>query len=341
MRVLQSPQAEQIFPPFQERLRYMLMVLWNWTHSNLHNLYDGVWVVTFMAFTRAGLLDRNHPWVTGISPDTGRLIWPDNIVYASPHKTTWSGPSPESDEMIVIRVGKFLAAMVARSTQADPEIPQGPKRRMPHAVNYLHGPVHFNGGYILFNDFADATFHMTDPVFRRETRRFARREKRELIIVFRERGYLPESYAWCLTMVRAHLPWYANGNGPTPEKVLWGTASPYAVINPINGSWIKDMLRLKLGRTANLARPPIPKNRYFQDLYGGRRRDYTWAERFHAWAIYKIISSRGFQGNLVFTPRKRIEPEKYERYKQIGRKKWQAIHPITNPFLERRKPPPL
>ena len=314
------------------------MLLWNWTYSNLHNLYDAVWVVTFMTLMPAGLLGRKHPWVTGVSPHTGQNIWPDNIAYASPRKMTWSHPTPESDETIVTQVGKFLAKMVARSVEANPEIPHGPKRRMPHAINYLHGPVHFNGAFIIFNDFADATFHLTDPAFVREIKHFVKQEQRELIIVFRERGYAPEDYAWCVGMVRAHLPWYANGNGP--ERVLWGTVSPYAVINPINGSWIKDMLRLKLGQMDALLRPPIPQNRYFQGSYQGVQRGFTWFERFHAWAIFKIISLRGFQANLVFTSRKRIEPAKYKRYKQVGRKHWQEIHSVSNPFFPLKKSAP-
>jgi hypothetical protein len=40
--------------------------------------------------------------------------------------------------------------MLRRSNLANPEIPQGKARRMPHAVNYLHGSVHYNGGYVLF-----------------------------------------------------------------------------------------------------------------------------------------------------------------------------------------------
>jgi hypothetical protein len=313
------------------------MFLTNWTRSNLHNFYDGFWVFTFIASTPAGLLDGQHPWVTGISPHTGELIWPDNIVYASPRKKNWLQPWPETDAKIVSRVGRFMAALVARSIPANPEIPQGPQRRMPHAVNYLHGSVHFNGVFLLFNDFDDAVFHFTDPAFVREIKRFVRQEKREIIIVFREREYPPERYALCLTMVRAHLPWYANSNGPSPERVLWGTPAPYAVINPINGSWIKDMRYFRLGRMENLARAPISKNNYFQSSYKGKHRESTWLERFHAWVIYKIIAARGFQANLFFTSRKKIEPEKYLRYKVVGRKNWKSIYPISNPFFPREE----
>jgi hypothetical protein len=323
-----------------DSVRYHLMVLWNWTHSAVHNAYDTCKVVDYMLLRRmdAGLVDRNHPWVTGLSPHTGKIIWPDNIVFASPRKSSWSGPVPEADEIIVTRIGNFLAAMVAKSTQTSPAIPRGPKRRMPHAVNYLHGPVHFNGGYIIFDDFEDAIFRMTDPAFVQEMKRFAAAERRELTIVFRERRYDPEEYAWCVGFVRAHLPWYANGNGPTPKRVLWGTPSPYAAINPINGSWRRDMEDLRAGNLENLARPPIPKSRYFRGHYRGTRRHSTWIERFHAWVIYRQISMAGFQGGMVFTRRKLIEPDKYEEYRRVGRKHWRSISEVSNPFFKRRRP---
>ena len=77
-----------------------------------------------------------------------------------------------------------------------PAIPLGKRRRMPHAVNYLHGSIHYNGGFLIFNNFQDAMFYFSDAHFVQEFKRFARVEKRELTIVLRERGYDPEEYAW-------------------------------------------------------------------------------------------------------------------------------------------------
>ena len=87
----------------------------------------------------------------------------------------------------------------------------------------------------------------------------------------------------------------------------------------------------------NLARAPLSENKYFQGSYKGKLRDFTWLERFHAWVIYKIIAARGFQANLFFTSRKKIEREKYLRYKAVGRKNWKSIYPISNPFFPHKE----
>ncbi|MEM1321906.1 MAG: hypothetical protein AAGG75_16720 [Bacteroidota bacterium] len=325
-----APQLRPI--TWKDRLRYTLALPWNWIYSVVHTGYETLVVVFFIKTLKAGLLDKSHPWVTGISPHTGQSIWTDNLVYASPNRSKY-GLTPDDDEQIVHKVGKFLSNMVRKSTEADPEINQGPKRRMPHGVNYLHGTVHFNGGFVLFDNFADAVYHFTDPAFIQEIRRFACEEKRELILVFRERRYDPEEYAWCLTCVRAHLRWYANANGPNKQAVLFGTPSPYAAINPINGSWATDVNHLRKGRMEQLCRPPISKP-YFKVHYQGYRFHYNWIERYHAWSIYWQIKLRGFQGPLVFTPRRRIEPRRFEAFKKIGWWKWQSVTKISNPFFQ-------
>ncbi|MGH7717603.1 MAG: hypothetical protein ACREON_02005 [Gemmatimonadaceae bacterium] len=334
-------------PPAWWGIRYPAIVLWHWTHSNVHDAYQAYKVVEFMLSKRitAGLLPGDHPWLTGISPSSGRSIWPENIVFASPVKTEWAGGVPDADEIIVSKIGRFLAAMVKRSALT-PEIPQGPERRMPHAVNYLHGAIHFNGGYVVFNDFVDAMYHLSDRRFIREMKRFARTERRELTIVLRERAYDPEEYAWFVAFVRAHIPWYANGNGPTKKRVLWGTPSPYPAVNPINGAWIDDMERLRAGRTETLPRPAIERNAYFQERYRGHQRDFTFLERFHAWAINCVILAKGFQGALVFTRRKRIEPENLIKYRE-SEGAWRASYRVAHPFARietvrrRRRPADL
>jgi hypothetical protein len=310
-----------------------LRTLWHWVYSNVHDGYQAYRVLDFMLLDPVppGLLHEEHPWVTGISPQTGRPVWPENLVFASPRKADWVLPEPEPDAQIVTRVGRFLAAMVRRSVPAAPEIPQGAARRMPHAVNYLHGSIHFNGGFLLFNDFRDAMYYLSDPAFTREVRRFARQERRELTVVLRERRYEPEEYAWFVAFVRAHLPWYANGNGPTKKRVLWGTPSPYAAVNPINGSWVADMERLRARQPDRLARAPIVPGRYFQGSYRGNQPDFTFLERFHAWVMSGVIRAKGFQGNLVFTRRRTIEPEHWKLYLE-SHGAWRATYPISHPF---------
>jgi hypothetical protein len=305
--------------------------LWYWTYSNLHMIKQTFNVLDFMYVHRiaAGLLAPDHPWLTGAIPGSaGETIWPRNIVFASPRRAPL--PEAESDAEIVNRVGRFLAAMVQRSNVTNPELPQGRERRMPHAVNYLHGPVHYNGGYAIFDDFRDAMLHLSDRRFAAEFLRFARRERRELTIVLRERSYDPEEYAWFVAFVRAHLPWYCNGNGPTKKRVLHGTPSPYPAVNPINGSWIADVRSLQRGRLAGLARPPI-EAKYFTGAYAGHRTDFTWLERLHAWLQWLVTEAKGFQGGLVFTRRRLIEPHNFYEYLESGGK-WRPGYTISHPF---------
>ena len=322
---------------------YLPRTLWYWTYSNVHMIKQTLNVLDFMWVHRvkAGLLAPDHPWLTGVIPGSGGgTIWSRNIVFASPRGPGIAGV--ESDEEIVTRVGRFLAAMVQRSNFADPEVPQGRRRRMPHAVNYLHGPVHYNGGYVIFDDFRDAMFHLSDRRFAGEFLRFARRERRELTIVLRECRYDPEEYAWFVAFVRAHLPWYCNGNGPTKKRVLHGTPSPYPVVNPINGTWIADVRSLQCGRLDGLVRPPI-EARYFTGAYAGHRTDFNWTERLHAWLQWLVTEAKGFQGGLVFTSRKLIEPHNLAEFVATNGK-WRPGYTISHPFKTlsraraRRKP---
>lgn len=315
------------------RARYVATTLWNWLYSNVHNLHGSFKVVEFAHLRRMGpgLLEAGHPWATGFSPHTGRPVWPGHVLYSTPPKAEWSGPPPDPDDVIVTRIGRFLMSMVQRSAGAGPEIPQGARRRMPHAVNYLHGAIHFSGAFVVFNDFAEARAHLDDPAFLREIRRFVREERREFTLVVRERRHDPVEFAWFLAFIRARLPWYANANASGEKRVLYGTPSPYPAVNIINGSWIREMEKLRRGRVAELVRPPIERSRYFQGTYGVEPVGYTFMERFHAWASDLTIRVKGFQGGLVFTRRRRIEPGNWEKYVASGGR-WRAEHPIPSPF---------
>lgn len=313
------------------RLGHTGHTLWNWVRSHVHLVEQTYHVLDFMYLHRleSCALDSDHPWATGLSPDTGEPIWPANIVYASPRRRDWQQPEPDTDEEIVTKIGIFLTRMMARSL-VDPEIPQGPSRRMPHAVNLLHGPVHYNGGFVIFDDFGDARRHFADPAFVGEFRRYAKLEERELTVVMRERHYDPEEFAWLVCFLRARLPWYANGNGPTKKRVLWGTPSPYPAVNPINGSWVRDLKRFLASGTAE-ARPPIDVGRYFRGSYREDAIEYSFLERFHAWAQHLIIRAKGFQGGLVFTGRKRIEPQNLVEYRDSNGA-WGSSYRVSHPF---------
>jgi hypothetical protein len=106
----------------------------------------------------AGLISPQHPWATGLNPATGAPIWHENVLYRSPRCAEDSLPS---DGTVVQRVGEYLAQMAALSAVVS-EIPWGPRRRMPHGINYIHGSAHYNSGILVFTDFADAIGHFTD-----------------------------------------------------------------------------------------------------------------------------------------------------------------------------------
>lgn len=298
------------------RMSYPMKVVWNWIHSTTHNFRGVIAVIDLIALRSMPdkLVPEDHPWITGINPATGKNIWTENIVFASPrNEKTKHEPD---DDVIVTKIGKFLASMTKRSTPEN-EIPQGSKRRMPHAVNYIHGTVHYNGVYILFNDFKDAMFFFTDPSFVKEFKRISREEKREITVIFRDRDYEEYDYAFFMGFVRSTLPWYANGNGPK-KKVFYGAMASYPTVNTINGSWITDMYKLKNEGPKNLARSPVEKDKYFQMTYQGDRQRYSVLEKSLAYFNYLIIRARGKQGGLVFTKRELIEPDKVENYKQTG-----------------------
>lgn len=296
-----------------QKLSAPAKVGWNWIHSTLHNFKGVFAVVDLMALRKMPdrLISDDHPWVTGISPVTGKPIWPDNIVFASPRSESTS--DAPKDAQIATTLGRFLSSMVKRSTPLE-EIPQGPRRRMPHAVNYIHGTVHFNGVFMIFNDFKDAMFYFTDPKFVKEFRRLAGAERREITIVFRNRDYKEYEYAFFMGFIRSHIPWYANGNGPK-KKVFYGAMSGFPAVNTINGSWIRDMYDLKAHRSERLVRPPVSQGMYFQDQYQGHRVTFNMMDRALAQINYWIVKKRGAQGGMVFTPRERIEPEAVEQYK--------------------------
>lgn len=317
-----------------EKAQGVATTLWNWLYSTVHNAGGAYQVVKYMTFQKMkhGLIPVDHPWVTGISPDTKKTIYSENIVFASPRSDKFK-TEPDSDEKIINRVGSFLAAMAKKST-GPIEVPKGPARRMPHVVNYLHGDISFNGGTLLFNNFKDAMFYLSDKNFVRELYRFVEIEKREFLIVLRERDYDPAEYAVFLGFIRSTLKWYANANGPQ-QRVLYGVPAAYPVINVINGNWVKTISQLEKGELDNLIRPPIPVNHYFQASYQGSRDSYSMLEATLAYYNYLIVKMRGFQGGFVFTLRKTIEPRQYQEYqaaKERGENP-QVIAPVKSPWL--------
>lgn len=348
--MLSTPSSDQpsspntVLPPARRRKRAWVkeraFLLQNIVRGNLiHNTGGALHVMRLLTLHRmpAGLLAAGHPWVSGQMPDGQGAVWPHNVVFRTPAGTTWAEPgyAPDADEVLVGKVGKFLATMVGKSVPT-PEIPHGTRRRMPHAINYLHGAVHYNGLTVLFNNFAEALEYLADTRFRKELRRMIRAERREVTLVFRERNYNPVEYAYFSAFVMSHLPWFANVNG-AQRRVMWGNPSPYPAVNIINGSWVADTERLRHGDTAGIVRPPVASGVYFQGEYGVATRGVNRLEKTHAFLINNWVRRRGFRGGLYFVDRRKVEAERYQQYKATGGQNFVGNEVIEHPLRRRKK----
>jgi len=306
------------------RLGYYLRIPAVWLYQFCHNACGILAVLDITRFRPlpAGLIDLDHPWATGVNPATGKFIWHENVLYRSPRSLTPAslpreGGEPDDDH-VVQKVGEFLAKMTAESAVV-PEIPWGQLRRMPHGINYIHGTAHYNSGILIFTDFADAIEHFTDPNFAAEVRRFARVERRELLIMFRQREYEPRDYAYFTGCLRTLFPWFCNANGPQ-KRVLWGNPSPFPVANLITGNWIRDIYRLKQpGGAQAVVRPPIGPGRYFLEApYRGWRREPLWPEKLLAHYTNWRVRSRGAKGGLFFVDRRKLQADQLRRLAEQG-----------------------
>ncbi len=310
----------------------MLRVLWCFVRQLMLLVFEAPAVFLFMWLLRDKRMPEGHPWQTG--EFEGESVWGKNILYRSPSRL---GATLEDDEAAVSSIGRFLASMVGRSC-VEPEIPQGPKRRMPHAVNFLHGAIHHNGVFVVLDDFEDLRNHLTDRRFRREILAFGRREKREVTIVFRNRKYDPVDFAFAVGSVRAHLPWFSNGNGPTKRPVLWGNMSPYPAVATINGAWMGDLWKMVVGDFDGMVRAPIAPEQRLVGPFVGRRTHPAWIDRFLAWFQYQDVRSRGFRGQIFFSDRRKIEPHRVGEYREAGGYwKWTACHEVPAPDFRSRQ----
>jgi hypothetical protein len=279
-------------------LRYFVSIPLTW----IGQFFDNGWgILCVFDLTRwrplpAGLITPNHPWATGINPRTGAPIWHENVLYRSDRPKDADLPD---DHVVVEEVGEFLARLTAQLA-AVPEIPWGPNRPMPHGINYIHGTAHYNSGILIFTDFADAIEHFTDPLFVGEVRRFAREQRREVLVMFRQRDYSTTAYAYFACCMRTLFPWFCNSNGPR-KRVLWGNPSPFLLANIITGNWIRDVYQLKEpGGAEAVVRPPIPSNWYFTDgPYRGWRREPLWPEELLARCTNWRIRLCGPRGGVV------------------------------------------
>jgi hypothetical protein len=305
-----------MFPAILESLGYWAGLPFRWAYQMAHNGHGILRVLDIIRFRpmKAGLIGPDHPWSTGICPETGKPIWHDNIVYRSQREEE----SFPDDEMIINRTGRFLADRVMQSA-ITPEIPQGTQRRMPHGINYIHGTSHYNSGIFLFNDFADGFRHVTDPDFRKELARFVREQKREVLFIFRIKDYSARDFAYFACCLRTLFPWFCNANGPK-GRVLWGNAAPFPTANLITGAWIRDVYALKNpDKVDSVVRNPVPSNTYFQKgPYDKGRSRALWPEKALAWGTHWRVKLRGAKGGMFFVDRRKIYSDQIELLKKRG-----------------------
>ncbi len=298
---MKTPRQETL----TEFLGYYFNVLPTWVRMAAHNSAGIFGVLKIIKFRPmgAGLIPADHPWITGLVPGTDEVVWPRNIIYRTPRR---EGSVADSDEAIAVKVGHFLASMVRKSIP-DPEIPWGPKRRMPHGINYLHGAIHYNAGVLIFETFAEAILHFTDRAFRAEIRRFAREERREILLVFRDRDYDCIEFGYLAGFLRSVLPWFSNSNGPK-RRVMWGNPAPYAVVNIITGNWKIDTYKVRdSSKLQEIVRPPLKPGLWFQSPdYRGTRCTARWPEKLLARFTERRVKMRGERENLFFVDRRKL-----------------------------------
>lgn len=300
-----------------ERVRAHLKAPFVWTAGAVYNLYNIGRIIDAAYFRpiKGGLIDENHPWVTGENPASGKTIWQDNVVF----KTHPDQKYTVSDEEIVSVTGKFLCGMVKRSAGSTkyPEglpgvAPDGTiMRRMPHAINYIHGSAHYNGGWLIFNNLQEAFHYFNNREFRKEIRRFVREEQREITIVFRDKNYDPKEYGKLGAMLRTAFHWYSNTNGPQ-RNVHWGSKSPFPAINMITGEFFGDLQALQRQENQKVIRNPIEKEKYFQDTYNQKVRiSARPLERLFSLALNLRLALRDEKkGNLFFVDKSKLDNQK-------------------------------
>jgi len=231
------------------------------------------------------------------------------VIFRTPPRESWPDGhrQPDPDGEIINKVGAHLCNQVQMAASSERH-PTGRPSPMPPGILYLHGGVHFNGGWLLFNDFKEAIEHFSDPKFAAEFRRFVREQRREPVTLFRDRDYDRDEFARFVCFMRTIFPWFSNSNGPK-KFVLWGNPSPYPAVNTITGNWIQDCRALKREeRRKTVARPPIPSGRYFQNgPYLGDRSTTRWPEHLLASFTRKRIELRGEKENLYFVDKRKLK----------------------------------
>lgn len=282
----------------------LLKVLGVWTKLTFHNSWGilNVFYIVWLNPMKGGLISEDHPMATGINPDTNDYIWKENVIFRSKRDENLDAPS---DDEILVAVGNHMREMVHISSSSSESL-QGKPDRMPPAINYIHACVHYNGGYLIFNDFKDAIRHYSDPRFQRDFKKFVKEEGREPVTIFRNRNYEPKEYLEFVCFLRSIFPWFSNTNG-NKRRIGWGNPAPYPATNTITGFWKDDLYKFYSAEKRKLlCRKPITKKYFNEENYFGNR-DFTYPEeKFLANFTDKRVIARGPKGNMFFVDLRKL-----------------------------------
>ena len=177
---------------------------------------------------------------------------------------------------------------------------------MPPAINYIHGGVQYNGGFLLFDDVKDAISHFSDPEFQKSFKKFVKTEGREPVTIIRDRNYDRNELLQFVCFLRTIFPWFSNSNG-NKKRIGWGNPAPYPAINTITGYWKDDTYKFYKKETAMTApRAPIKTKYFAHEVYVGER-DYILApEKFLASFTDNRVIARGEKGNVFFVDNRKL-----------------------------------
>ena len=291
-----------------EHLKKMIDLIkaaYTWTHLTFHNTWGiiNVFNIVWIRPMKGGLLKADHPMVTGINPDNGEKIWKQNIIFSSVRSAELSNFA--SDEEIVCDVGNHMRKMVEASASTE-QFPKGKPDRMPPAINYIHGCVHYNGGFLLFNDFKDAISHFSNIDFQNSFKRFVKEEGREPVTIFRMKNYDRMEYLEFVCFLRTIFPWFSNTNG-NKKRIGWGNPAPYPSVNTITGYWMDDTYKIysEKGRST-VCRPAIAKKYFSKAVYIGERLTVKPEEKFLARFTNERVLARGEKGNMFFVDLRKL-----------------------------------
>lgn len=283
----------------------LLTAAYIWARLTVHNTWGiiNVFNIVWMKPMKGGLLKADHPMVTGINPDNGDMIWKQNIIFQSVRSAELK--DAPNDNEIVCDVGNHMRKMVEVSSSSK-EFPNGKPDRMPPAINYIHGCVHYNGGFFLFNDFKDAISHFSNIDFQNSFKRFVKEEGREPVTIFRNRNYDRMEYLEFVCFLRTIFPWFSNTNG-NKKRIGWGNPAPYPSVNTITGYWMDDTYKIysEEGRQS-VCRSAVTKQYFSEKVYVGKRLTTKSEEKFLAHFTNERVIARGEKGNMFFVDLRKL-----------------------------------